>query len=534
MKTSALTAFPFQKASLVQEIVVSSPTSLITFSGLDGNADKGYYLEYEIINALSVSQGMRLYVNGDFTDANYKSGDVYNYNTSGTVASDGVIASPMINTLPAAVGGVTFGECVITSFDGFFRFVGPWQSSDVSGNMVTGVSSTRKSAAITNILQLDIKDITGVGIGIGSRFRLMRRETSPNRPAAVTGPSYLVEKKVLTADATSVTFQGLNSLADGDYVLEGAIPANASSADVFGFVNGDVTGASYKYQYLQGYDGPNVNEVKSTGGMFVGTRDASTALLFSAKFIVTGGKVFTMGQFTRDRAVAGNLAIAITGSEYTTTVAAINSLTVTASTAGALTSGSVFRLYKSITSFNGSLASPTDITSISTDYLLQPGETVYKTYTAATSVPLYVSTVPGLYEMHILGDQSVTISNTNNTTLSPNNTTVTAGDIDLGIIYQSITSNADGSVAPLANTYGTTETMFSFGNGIAVKVAISISTYTKTKTMDVTTTCRTTATNCNHMRAVMNWLDTSTIWSSLGTLTFPFAQSGTIIIKRIL
>ena len=29
------------------------------------------------------------------------------------------------------------------------------------------------------------------------------------------------------------------------------------------------------------------------------------------------------------------------------------------------------------------------------------------------------------------------------------------------------------------------------------------------------------------------WNDTTTVWSSLGTVTFPYAQSGSITIKRV-
>jgi hypothetical protein len=33
--------------------------------------------------------------------------------------------------------------------------------------------------------------------------------------------------------------------------------------------------------------------------------------------------------------------------------------------------------------------------------------------------------------------------------------------------------------------------------------------------------------------ASINWLDTTTVWSSLGTISFPFSQSGTIYITRL-
>lgn len=44
-----------------------------------------------------------------------------------------------------------------------------------------------------------------------------------------------------------------------------------------------------------------------------------------------------------------------------------------------------------------------DLTSATTDYPLAIGETATITYTSATSVPLHVATVEGLYEIDIYG-----------------------------------------------------------------------------------------------------------------------------------
>ena len=59
-------------------------------------------------------------------------------------------------------------------------------------------------------------------------------------------------------------------------------------------------------------------------------------------------------------------------------------------------------------------ASVVDLTNANSDYKLEIGETGIITYSSATSVPLHVATVQGLYELDMIGDQSVTISNNNN------------------------------------------------------------------------------------------------------------------------
>ena len=64
-----------------------------------------------------------------------------------------------------------------------------------------------------------------------------------------------------------------------------------------------------------------------------------------------------------------------------------------------------------------------DCTNHATDYPLRRGETAVVNYSAATSAPLHIATVEGLYEIEILGDKTVTVSNTDTLYLSPNNTT---------------------------------------------------------------------------------------------------------------
>lgn len=180
-----------------------------------------------------------------------------------------------------------------------------------------------------------------------------------------------------------------------------------------------------------------------------------------------------------------------------------------------------------------SAAGIVDLTSATEDYALAVGETAYIDYNSATSVPLHIATVEGIYELQITGDQSVTIGTIAAVTLSPNNTTVTAGDIDYMEQYQPIASNSNGTAGITSQQIGTTATTFVISNSLSVSVKLNISTKTTSKFISSSSFRRDSATQFYYSVYQNNWLDTTTAWSSLGTITFPFAQSGKIVIKRV-
>lgn len=167
--------------------------------------------------------------------------------------------------------------------------------------------------------------------------------------------------------------------------------------------------------------------------------------------------------------------------------------------------------------------------------LLLPGETAYIDYVSATAVPLNISTEEGTYELDVVGDQSVSISNTNACTLQPNNTTVTAGAIDYVKLYIGfLSSDSPGAATVSGYRDCTAQTAFNLADGLLVKSFIQISTKTTGKTVFNKSLSRSSATQYYVNDFILNWLDTTTVWTSLGTITFPFAQSGKIVIRRII
>ena len=165
-----------------------------------------------------------------------------------------------------------------------------------------------------------------------------------------------------------------------------------------------------------------------------------------------------------------------------------------------------------------------DLSSATEDYALAPGEVAKIAYTSATSVPLHIKTVEGVYEIYITGDGSATASNNNGTYLNPNGTTYSSAFSRVG--YYSLSTNTGGQGV-------STESNFYTGAaGIALKSRMVANTTTKAKTIEFSAIGKRTSDLLNENGNIY-WIDVTTVWASLGTITLPFAQSGTIIIKRI-
>ena len=166
-----------------------------------------------------------------------------------------------------------------------------------------------------------------------------------------------------------------------------------------------------------------------------------------------------------------------------------------------------------------------DLTSATSDYLLGVGETAKITYTSATSVPLHIATQEGLYEFTISGNLSTTVANDNNISVLPNNTTYSAQFTEVG--YKISSGNSSAIVLDASTN------QFNTAWSNAVSANLSISTKTTAKTLQGTVLNKRVNGTTEHFTISSFWNNTSTAWTSLGTITFPFAQSGIIIIKRI-
>lgn len=177
-----------------------------------------------------------------------------------------------------------------------------------------------------------------------------------------------------------------------------------------------------------------------------------------------------------------------------------------------------------------------DLSAATSDYLLGVGETAKITYSGVTSRSLRVKTEEGVYELSIDQPYVTTNSVEGGVSLSPNETTYA----NSFVFSESRTDNAvnvsDGAASWSGWHNGATSGTFAIGYVYIMTGKYRISTRTNSKS--ITGQCvrlgGTTAplSMQNEVFAGI-WKDTTTVWSSLGKITFPFAQSGIIYIKRI-
>jgi len=166
-------------------------------------------------------------------------------------------------------------------------------------------------------------------------------------------------------------------------------------------------------------------------------------------------------------------------------------------------------------------ANPINLTSATADYLLQVGEVAYISFNSATIVPLHIATSNGTYyECRLIssntsGSNSAIYLNPNNTTYSNAFLTATWTVFMSGSGASSTTLNSFhiGEVIPHTTVF--------ISNFTTVKSIMAINLYTGISWAP------------GVVVALNLWNDTTTPWTSLGTITFPQATTGYVLIRRL-
>ena len=163
-----------------------------------------------------------------------------------------------------------------------------------------------------------------------------------------------------------------------------------------------------------------------------------------------------------------------------------------------------------------------DLTSATEDYTLAPGEVAKIIYTSTTSVPLRIATSEGVYELFIVGNVTAAVHD-GWTSFRPN----TAG---ISTFYSDIFGQQNG---------GTPSGTASTGTSILVQDGALVSTrgiahtYTASKSAEFSGFGR--RTSYRQRRSVFAYCtDTTTAWTSLGTILLSAAQTGIITVRRII
>lgn len=176
---------------------------------------------------------------------------------------------------------------------------------------------------------------------------------------------------------------------------------------------------------------------------------------------------------------------------------------------------------------------PINNSSAVTDLSLGVGQTAYIDVSAVTSVALYIATSNNqIYE--ITCTLSGATVSAGNTILSPNNTSYTNFFFTTGVDYASTGTGGQGAYSNgfiLAYTIGPRH--------ITAKCMTStISKYVQSHAHGVNTTPVSYGGTGNSSwlsvaSTSTSALDSTTLWTSLGTITFPVANTGRIWVKRL-
>jgi hypothetical protein len=167
-----------------------------------------------------------------------------------------------------------------------------------------------------------------------------------------------------------------------------------------------------------------------------------------------------------------------------------------------------------------------NLTNATSDYLLQVGEEAYFSFSNASSVALHIATQSGTYyEMHVICSNTGGTSNgsTNGIILLPNNTSY-SNAIKSAYIYR------DGSAS---NNGNSTYSGFLLGEGYSSSI-IYITNFTQYKNTRAIFDFYGVSNSYPALYLVScDWQDTSTAWTSLGTVSFPQSSSGYILVRRL-
>jgi len=166
-----------------------------------------------------------------------------------------------------------------------------------------------------------------------------------------------------------------------------------------------------------------------------------------------------------------------------------------------------------------------NLTGATTDYELQVGQIAYISFTDATQVPLHIATPNNsYYELHVIpSNTGGTSGGTNdNVFLYPNNTTYS------GAFYS---AEIWRDASAMSSSYPQ-NSAFVIGRAFSA-ITAWITNRTQYKNVRALLDYYGTSNTWPALRAISSdWRDTTTEWTSLGTIVFPQSTSGEILVFR--
>lgn len=156
---------------LSEQTVSGAAVTSVTFSGLDGNAHGGYFL---VCNHKSAANNpVSLFINGDTTQTNYYTDQIYN---SGTTT----LARSYANTNQLFYADVSSNTTAFVfinrTVDGYVSMVSDVVRKTGSFNIEQNRQCILTTGTVTNITSITLTHQTASGMSIGTSFALYRRK----------------------------------------------------------------------------------------------------------------------------------------------------------------------------------------------------------------------------------------------------------------------------------------------------------------------------------------------------------------------
>lgn len=202
---------------------------------------------------------------------------------------------------------------------------------------VTSISSTG--------YLLGIQDDTTVRFP-ASTFKGEAGVAGQNGADGLSGVYSLVEKQTLSSDVSTVTFSGLDSAVDGDYILEYICKAgNTTAASVGLRINNDSTAGRYTTRYLQSSSAGTSGTTNQIDAGYLASSAGNNGCIATIRVRRMAGLTMLDTEFVQYVSGGTPVDIIRLGSFYSQDVA-ITSIDLN-SGSGLFKTGSVFRLMKS-------------------------------------------------------------------------------------------------------------------------------------------------------------------------------------------
>lgn len=314
--------------TLVQDILVESATTSVTFSGLNYTAADDLLLVSDVNNT-AAGANYYININGNNTQTNYYTQLI---EASGSSVTSSRLNLPLIASIETSSYGLNIVKLKLTNSNYFVSQSNSIRKYGTSTNVLNEFNATSTFTA-TTITSLTVTAGTTNAIGIGSRFRLYKLNAT--KVADIT---------VGTA-TTSVDITGLNITKDSEYMLVSDVAYSDINNPFYSlFANGSNTATSYWTQGLQ-VNGTSIYAYRSNDAVVIGlTPNTRYFSITNIKLTNNGSIIFQHNTSSFYGTSSVRLNNINTTSTFTAT--SITQLTISTTTSNAIGVGSRFQLYR--------------------------------------------------------------------------------------------------------------------------------------------------------------------------------------------